>query len=129
MQTQQAQQADLSLLYKSVSNMTPQELDALPCGAIQLDKEGKIINYNKFESSLSGVRRDGAIGRNFFTELAPCTDVREFHGRFKEGVARKRLHEKFRYHFSFKKNPRNVLITLFYHEEQDKVWVFVQPID
>jgi photoactive yellow protein len=120
---------DLALVYNKVHHMTPTELDALPVGAIRLNKDGVILDYNQFESELAGVAKERAIGKNFFEEVAPCTDVQEFHGRFKEGVARKRLHEKFRYHFPFKKGGKNVLITLFYHDEQDAVWVFVQVID
>jgi photoactive yellow protein len=120
---------DLAALYKQVHTLSSAELDSLPYGAIQLNKEGTIVSYNKYESTMAGVPRETAIGKNFFRDIAPCTDVKAFHGRFKEGVSRRQLHEKFRYHFPFKKNPRTVLITLFYHEESDHVWVFVQPID
>jgi photoactive yellow protein len=121
--------SDLAALYKQIHTLTPAELDELPYGAIQLDNEGKILSYNRYESALSGVLQERAVGKNFFKDIAPCTDVKEFHGRFKEGVARKKLHEKFRYHFPFKKNPKTVLITLFYHTDTNDTWVFVQPID
>jgi photoactive yellow protein len=121
--------SDLAALYKQIHTLSLNELDALPYGAIQLNKEGTIVKYNKFESTMAGVAKESAIGKNFFREVAPCTDVKAFHGRFKEGIARKKLHEKFRYHFPFKDKPRNVLITLFYHAESDHVWVFVQPLE
>jgi photoactive yellow protein len=121
--------SDLAAMYKQVHTLSSQELDQLPYGAIRLDKEGKILSYNRYESTISGVAKDRALGRNFFKDIAPCTDVKEFHGRFKEGIARKKLHEKFRYHFPFKKNPKTVLITLFYHDDTEEVWVFVQPME
>ena len=120
---------DLSDLYKKVHTLSAGQLDELPHGAIQLDKHGNILSYNRFESKMAGVARENALGKNFFLDVAPCTDVAHFHGKFREGVAKKNLHEKFRYHFPFKNNPRNVLITLFYNEEKDDVWVFIQPID
>lgn len=120
---------DLESLYTTVETLSPKALDELPHGAIQLDKDGKILRYNHFESALAGVSRERAIGKNFFRDVAPCTDVAQFCGRFKEGVAKKKLHEKFRYHFPFKSSPQNVLITLFYNARSDTVWVFVQPID
>jgi photoactive yellow protein len=123
------QTTDLAAMYKQIHTLSPHELDELPYGAIKLDKEGKILNYNRYESAISGVPREHAIGKNFFREVAPCTDVQKFHGRFKEGVARRKLHEKFRYHFPFKKSPRTVLITLFYHDDTQHVWVFIQPMD
>jgi photoactive yellow protein len=108
-------------------NISPGELDELPFGAIQLDRRGIILQYNSYESELSGVSKERAIGKQFFTEIAPCTNVKEFYGRFQQGVARKKLHEKFRYHFSFKINPRDVTITLFYSEITESIWVFVRP--
>jgi len=66
--------------------------------------------------------------KHFFTEVAPYTNVKEFHGRFLAGVAKKVLHTKFRYHFSFKKNLRDVSVTLFYSDITDSIWVFIRPV-
>ena len=112
----------------SIDTLSPTELDALPFGAIQLDQAGKILQYNVYESELAGIDKPKAIGKNFFTEIAPCTDVKEFRGHFTEGVAAKKLHVKFRYHFSFKKNPRDVTVTLYYSPMTDSTWVFIRPV-
>lgn len=111
-----------------VQDLTEQELERLPFGAIQLDTTGRILRFNGFESQISGISKEQAVGKLFFTELAPCTNVKEFHGRFKKGVARKRLQEKFRYHYSFKRNPLDVTITLFYSDLTQSIWVFVRPV-
>jgi photoactive yellow protein len=136
---QQLAQADLittetltSQISASSSNiradeMGEKELDNLPFGAIQLDPQGKVLKYNDFESRLAGVKKENAIGKNFFTEVAPCTNVQEFYGRFRVGVDKKSLHEKFRYHFSFKRNPVDVTVTLFYSGITNSIWVFVRP--
>jgi photoactive yellow protein len=105
-----------------------EELDNLPFGAIQLDMSGNVLKYNDFESRLAGLKKENAIGKNFFTEVAPCTNVKEFYGRFKDGVEKKRLHEKFRYHFAFKRNPMDVTVTLFYSDISRSIWVFVRPV-
>jgi len=120
---------DSNILFQKIDTMKESELDALPLGAIQLDAQGNILQYNVFESRLANVPKNMAIGKNFFREVAPCTDVKEFYGHFKKGVAAKKLHEKFRYHFSFKKNPRDVVITLFYSSMTQTVWVFVRPLE
>ncbi|MGA9392637.1 MAG: PAS domain-containing protein [Candidatus Sulfotelmatobacter sp.] len=109
--------------------MPEKELDALPHGVIQLDAQGKVLRYNAYEQRLAGLTREKVVGKNFFKQVAPCTDVQEFYGRFREGVALGKLHCKFRYRFTFKKNPRNVTVTLFYSDRDKTVWVFVQPID
>ena len=112
----------------SVESLNSAQLDSLPFGAIQLDHTGTILQYNDYESRLAGIDKSKAIGKNFFTEVAPCTDVKEFRGRFTEGVAKKQLHVKFQYHFSFKKNPRDVTVSLFYSELTESTWVFIRPV-
>lgn len=116
-------------IYKKIDSLSNQELDELPCGAIQLDAEGNILKFNDYESKLAQLNKDSVIGKNFFKDIAPCTDVQDFHGRFKEGVKKKELNTKFRYHFAFKQNPRNVLVNLFYSDITKTVWVFVQAMD
>lgn len=115
-------------LYKKIDTMSPKELDALPQGAIQLDPSGKVLQYNLYEQRLANLTPEAVLGRNFFTDVAPCTDVKEFHGRFLDGVKQKNLHETFRYHFSFKKNPTDVSITLHYSASTNTVWVFVRKL-
>ncbi len=112
-----------------VDSMTESELDQLPHGAIQLSTDGRVLKFNAYESQLANLKKESVIGKNFFKEVAPCTDVQEFYGRFRTGVAGKNLHENFRYHFAFKQNPRDVTVTLFYSGITDTVWVFVKPLE
>jgi photoactive yellow protein len=111
-----------------IDELPEEEFDRLPFGAIELDEGGRVLRYNEYESRLSGIKKDRAIGKHFFTELVPCTDVQEFYGRFQQGVARKSLHEEFRYHFAFKRHPIDVTITLFYSPLTKSIWVFVRPV-
>ncbi len=109
-----------------IQGFTETELDRLPFGAIRLDREGKILAFNQAEADLSGRRKENVLGKNFFTEVAPCTNVQEFAGRFREGVAAGRLHTVFPYVFDYQMDPRNVWVTLFYSNETDTAWVFVR---
>ncbi|HEX3464595.1 MAG TPA: PAS domain-containing protein [Candidatus Elarobacter sp.] len=63
------------------------EIDALPFGLIAVDAAGTIRRYNAYESRLSRLSKDRVLGRNFFTEIAPCTAVKEFQGRFERFAA------------------------------------------
>jgi photoactive yellow protein len=112
----------------SIDSLSTVELDSLPFGVIQLDRTGKILKYNDYESKLAGIKVSNAIGKNFFTELAPCTDVQAFRGHFTEGVDKKELYVTFQYHFSFKKNPRDVTVTLFYSKITESTWVFIRTV-
>ena len=109
-----------------VDSLSGSQLDALPFGAIQLDRDGTILQFNEYEANLSNRRAPDTVGRNFFLDVAPCTNVREFHGRFQEGIERGELHATFDYTFAFKTRPRDVAVTLYYSAATDTVWVFVQ---
>ena len=102
------------------------DLDQLPFGAIRLDKEGKILSYNQTEADLAGRKKENVVGKNFFTEVAPCTDVQDFASKFREGVQKGTLHTVFPYVFDYNMDPRNVWVTLFYSNETDTAWVFVR---
>ena len=104
--------------------LSPDELDALPYGMIQLDAAGVILRYNAAESTLSGMAAAECVGRRFFTEVAPCTHVAEFYGRFAEGVRAERLDATFNFEFAFRP-PREVQVRLFYSRATRSVWVRV----
>lgn len=106
--------------------LTSRDLDALPFGAIQLDREGTILQFNEYEANLSNRRAPETIGANFFRQVAPCTNVRGFYGRFLEGIESGELNVTFDYRFEFRPQPRNVRVTLYYSDATETVWVFVQ---
>jgi len=121
--------AATSFLLAKVDSVSEAELDSLPYGVIQLDATGKVLRYNAFEAGLSGLNKQKVVGKNFFKQIAPCTDLQQFHGRFREGVAAKELHCTFRFHFAFKDRPCDVTVTLLYNDRDKSVWVLVQPFE
>lgn len=110
----------------SVEKMEEGELNKLPFGAIRLDKNGTILSFNDYEAKLTGRDPKVVVGKNFFTDVAPCTNVQDFAGRFREGVQAENLHAVFPYKFDFKMSPRDVTVTLFYSREAKSAWVFVR---
>jgi photoactive yellow protein len=70
-----------------LSSLSAADIDALPFGFIALGHDGTVRRYNRYEADLS--RRDPreVLGRNFFREVAPCTAVKDFEGRFVELVS------------------------------------------
>jgi hypothetical protein len=73
------------------------------------------------------------LGKNFFTHIAPCTDIQQFYGRFREGVAAGQLHYTFRSLFVFARNPCTVTVTLVLRRgsttsEAKTVRMLVQPL-
>ena len=87
-------------------------LDLLPYGVIVVDADGNVLYYNDREEQIAGRRREDVIGRNFFTEIAPCTRVQEFREPFSEAMRTGRALPAFRFRFPFPGNPRDVDISL-----------------
>lgn len=109
-----------------VGEIKESELDGQPFGVIRLDTAGRVLSYNLYEEHLARRDRRDVIGKSFFFDVAPCTRVRRFYGRFLDGVARRSLHATFGFVFAFAHGERSVEITLLYREEEDAVWVLVR---
>jgi hypothetical protein len=61
------------------AKVTREKLDGLPYGAIYLDRDGKIIGYNKEETrNISHLPRHRAIKKNFFTRSRPAPKYGSF---------------------------------------------------
>ena len=114
--------------YMAVDKMEDAELDALSYGAIQLDGTGKILKYNQRECELSSRDRTAVIGKNFFTDVAPCASVAKFYGRFIEALALKKLQETFDFEFSSWPVRQRVAVTMLYSSRTETVWIFAQPL-
>lgn len=109
-----------------IDSLSENDFDALPFGAIKLDAEGRILKYNLYESKLAERDRAEVIGQNFFTEVAPCTNVKEFAGRYRQGITSGKLDTTFPYRFLFPKKVIDVEITLVLSPGGQSAWVFVK---
>jgi photoactive yellow protein len=90
--------------------------------------EARCFDINAYGAGLSGLAKEKVVGKNFFKQVAPCTDVKEFYGRFRDGVAACRLHCTFRFHFPFKAKPRDVTVTLSYNDRDKTTWVLAEAV-
>lgn len=111
-----------------LSRMNDRQLDELAFGAIELDKAGKIIKYNAVEGAITGRDPKATIGRNFFTEVAPCTNRAEFRGVFDAGVRGGDLNTMFEYVFDHKMKPTKVKIHMKKAVLGETFWVFVKRV-
>ena len=116
-------------LAAKADDLTAAELDRLPFGMIQIDATGRILKFNAVESRLAALDQQQQIGKHFFTQVAPCTKVQAFYGRFKEGVMQEQLDTTFSFHFAFRQNPRDVMVRLFYSRRTRSVWVMISDRD
>jgi photoactive yellow protein len=61
-------------LFDSLDGSDEAAFDKLGFGAIGLRKDGVVERYNEVEARWAGLRPASVIGRNFFTQVAPCTN-------------------------------------------------------
>ncbi len=109
----------------SLAQLTRTQADAQAFGVVQVTDEGVVKLYNRWESALAGIAPATAEGRNFFTQVAPCTNNRLVLGKFKEGVQKGALDLEFNYTFTYKMKPTNVALRLYRHAPSATNWVFV----
>jgi len=123
------EQVDLTFqgdrLDTKLGQAAPEDLNRADFGVIKIDDDGEILFFNKYESDLSGVAPEEAVGKNFFTEIAPCTNNRLFRGRFKKGLRKNDLDETFTYTYTYRMQPTLVTIHL-YRDSRGANWIMVQ---
>jgi len=111
-----------------LQKMSDQDLDQVAFGAIQVDGNGKILQYNAAEGDITGRDPGQVVGKNFFKDVAPCTDTDEFYGRFKEGVKSGNLNTMFEYTFDYKMTPTKVKVHMKKALSGDSYWIFVKRV-
>lgn len=113
------------ILY-NLGYLSRDQADAANFGIVKVDDQGQILLYNRYESELAGVPVASAEGKNFFTQVAICTNNRLFFGKFKDGVASGHLDVSFNYVFTYKMKPTNVIIQLYRDQASSTNWIFVK---
>jgi photoactive yellow protein len=125
MQTQIADFERLSS--QELLGMTKGAFDSLPFGAIKLDRKGVVREYNHWEAELARRKVASVIGKSFFRDIAPCTDVAAFRGRLdaiRPGDPGPHLID---FTFAFPWGHRAVRIRFLVESEDDR-WVFVTDV-
>jgi photoactive yellow protein len=103
---------------RGLPDLSERELDDLPFGAIVLAQDGTVLAYNRAEGELASRNPSEVIGRNFFTDIAPCTSVQAFRGTFMEFCRAETPSRAFQFTFRFPSGPIQVRI-VFLHKGPD----------
>ncbi len=111
-----------------LANMSDGQLNDLAFGAIQLDGSGSIIQYNAAEGEITGRDPSEVKGKNFFSEIAPCTNHAGFRDKFDAGVADGKLNSIFEWTFDYNMNPTKVQVHMKNAALPNKYWVFVKRL-
>jgi photoactive yellow protein len=102
-------------------------LDELPFGVVCLAPDGLILRYNAAEGRLARLDPNTVVGRNFFTDVAPCTYTDEFYGRFRALVDRVLEGDiaRFRYVFDFRFGAQQVDIEIHRTPGAARFYLFI----
>lgn len=113
-----------------LESMPAQERDNLPYGIIKLDERGTILEYNTTESIITGRNQSDVLGKNFFSDVAPCTKTPQFFGKFEEAFEKQFLNTVFDYLFDYQMAPVRVKIHMIYAKVSGNgyVWVIVKRV-
>ncbi|MBO0952781.1 photoactive yellow protein [Fibrella forsythiae] len=57
-----------------LDTQTDEQLDEVPFGIVRMTLEGVVAGYYKSESHITGVSKEYAIGKYYFTQVAPCAN-------------------------------------------------------
>jgi photoactive yellow protein len=112
---------------ESLALLSREVADYLPFGFIRLDAGGIVLEYNTAESALSGLPRQGVIGRNFFRSVAPCTCVEQSEGKVREMIASKRVaRDQISFLFKFPGRVTMVNLTMTYDPARNEVVLLIR---
>ena len=113
-----------------LDGMPAAERDNLPYGIIKLDESGTILEFNMTESVITGRNQSEVMGKNFFSDVAPCTKTPGFFGKFQEGFEKQFLNTVFDYLFDYQMEPVRVKIHMIYAKSAGSgyVWVIVKRV-
>ncbi|RYE85232.1 MAG: hypothetical protein EOO75_17185 [Myxococcales bacterium] len=110
-----------------LESLSEAQLDELPYGVICVHREGTILRYNLAEARLARLDRALVRGKNFFTQVAPCTARPEFQGRIEAFLANPggAPSERFPYLFDFSFGAQLVTVELMRSQWPDRVYLLI----
>ncbi len=118
-----SQFADPGLL-DTLESVSPGQIDDLEFGLIVMDRDGTVIGYNQAESRLSGLPPDQVTGRNFFTDVGPCTNNHLVAQRYADAAE---LDEQLDYVFTYRMAPTPVRLRLLARRGSPRQYLAVRP--
>ena len=95
---------------EELEKKTDEELDQLDYGVVASNSDDHICTrYNKYEADLAGLIKKDVIGKNFFEDVAPCTNNFLVYNRF---VVEKEINDELDYVFTYKLSPTKIKLKL-----------------
>jgi len=91
-----------------LNEATSFELDSQPFGIVKMNHQAEVIYYSNTQSDITGVSPTHAKGKNFFVQIAPCTNNFMVAEKYKKPL----LDETMPYMFTYVTKPTPVTLRL-----------------
>jgi photoactive yellow protein len=115
-------------LAQAMEDLTLEQIDALPFGVIRVDRDGRVVLLSRTEAELSGFGKRPAIGKIFFSDIAPCMGVDEFQGRIQRARERGHLDLEFGWVGDFSDRDRQLRVRV-QSASDGGIWVCINRND
>jgi photoactive yellow protein len=127
MQTIALPNFDQADLLTALSHCNEDQLDALEFGVIGFDAEGMVRQYNRFESTASGLSPQRVLHADLFSSVAPCMNNFMVAQRFEDAAAAGApLDDTIDYVLTLRMRPTRVKLRLLAHPDEAMRYVLVQ---
>jgi len=103
--------------------MSAAELDALAFGVVRMRADGEVVAYNAWESKMAGLLKERVLARNFFSDVAPCTNNYLVADRF---LGEPELDATLDYIFTLRMKPTPVKLRLLRSAGADHMYLLVR---
>jgi photoactive yellow protein len=110
-------------LFDALDGSDEAAFNQLEFGAIALRKGGMVERYNDVEARWSGLRPESVIGKNFFTQVAPCTNNEIVAARF---LSEYRLDRVVEYVFTYRMILTRVRLRLLKRPSSPLMYLLVK---
>ena len=110
-------------IFDRLDRTEAKEFDELGLGAIAFQPSGNVERFNAIEARRSGLRAADVIGKNFFSEVAPCTNNSIIGDRFlKDDI----LDAELEYVFTYRLIPTKVRLRLLKRPSSPLMYMLVR---
>lgn len=95
-------------LLELLEQQTNEQVEEAPFGLVRMSREGVVVAYGKSESHITGITKEYALGKYYFTQIAPCANNRMIAAKY----AQSSLDEELDYILTYICEPVKVRLRL-----------------
>jgi len=111
--------------FQTLETMDQAAMDQEDFGIVRMNSMGMINAYNKYELALSGHQLHEVLDKDFFQQIAPCTNNFMVAERYSSEA---NLDEEMDYVFTYRMKPTKVKLRLLARPEEENQYLLVRKV-